>query len=281
MTEVPPSDVPAAPPPEQKVLFETKSGGRIAVITINNPNKMNAMNIDMAKAIVGYLKEADASPKVKCVIIKSAGEKIFTAGWDLSMFKVFTDQLKEDLLNYGSEVSRTIFFLKKPVIVQLQGSAIGAGCIISLAADFRFVAKKEGVVFSLPELELNIPGATGPTVNSTAILGLARSKLMMLGCEKVSLEQMDKWGFITKVCEPAELEDDVKKFARSLIEKSGTLLATQKAMHNIIGAGMMKQYYDMENEVANFFFEKKGTETPEELDTFVTNLWSKYGSGKP
>lgn len=275
----PPSNAPA--PPADKILYETKSGGRVAYITINNPTKRNSINMEMATAIIKYLKQADDTKKVKCVVINSTGDQAFCAGWDLSMFKEFNDQIKNDLLSIGTSVSRTIFFMKKPVIMQIQGSAVGAGCIMSLAADFRIVAKKENVFFQLPEMELNIPGATGPTVQSVAILGLARSKMMMLNAEKISAEQMDRWGLISKLVEPAELENEVKRLVKSMLEKNTGLLATQKAMCNIAHISAMKELYEMENEVAEYFFGNRMLDELPDLDGFLKKLWTKYGKGMP
>jgi len=258
-----------------------KSAGRIAYITINNPTKMNAIDLDMAQKILDYLHEADQDKKVKCIVLKTAGEKVFTAVWDLKMFKNYTPEIKDRLLSVGTSVSRTIFFLKKPVIAQIQGPAIGAGSIFAFSCDFRIVAEKEGMYFHLPEMEINIPGATGPTVQSMALLGLPMSKLMMVGAEKISLDQMKTLGVITKTCTPENLDSEVKKFCKSLSEKSGTLLFTQKTMCNIIGVGLARKYYEMENEVANYFFSKPGEENRADMDEFIKSLWEKYGQGSP
>ena len=197
------------------------------------------------------------------------------------MFKNYTPEIKDRLLSIGTSVSRTIFFLKKPVIAQIQGPAIGAGSIFSFACDFRIVAEKEGMYFHLPELEINIPGATGPTVQSIALLGLPMSKLMMIGSEKQSLEQLKSLGVISKTCAPDDLDSEVKKFCRGLVEKSGTLLFTQKTMCNIMGIGLARKYYEMENEVAEYFFSRAGEENRADMDEFISRLWEKYGEGSP
>ncbi len=269
------------PAPAEKILYETKSGGRIAYITLNSPAKLNAIDKDMIYRLLAVLKEADTDRKVKVVVIKSAGDRAFCAGWDLSMFKEVTPETRAFILNQGRDISRTIAFLKKPVVMQIQGSVVGAGCFISLAADFRIVAKKEGLIFQLPEMEIGLPGATGPTVQSIAALGLPRSKRMMLAAEKISLDVMDKWGLITKICEPNNLDEDVKKFCRGLIDKNPVLLFTQKVMCNIMGIAMMKPFYDLENEVAEYYFDHIGNEHPADLDDFLRKLWSKYGGGSP
>ncbi len=281
MTEPPATPSKAPTTPEEKILYETKSAGRIAYITLNNPAKLNAIDKDMIIRLLAVLKEADQDNKVKVVVIKSAGDRAFCGGWDLSMFRTVSPDMRTFILSQGRDISRTIAFLKKPVVMQIQGSAIGTGCFISLAADFRIVAKKEGVIFQLPEMDVGLPGATGPTVQSIAALGLPRSKRMMLAAEKIPLETMNQWGLITKVVDPANLDEEVKKFCRGLVDKNPVLLFTQKVMCNIMGIAMMKPFYDLENEVAEYYFDHVGNEHPDDLDAFLKKLWAKYGGGSP
>ncbi|MHA1512317.1 MAG: enoyl-CoA hydratase/isomerase family protein, partial [Promethearchaeota archaeon] len=193
------------------VLYKVKMG--IAYITLNT--KMNTINMDTARKIVQLLTEADKNPKVKVVVLNSIGDKVFSAGFDLAMFQQgFSDKIMDDLLLYGRDISRAIYFLKKPVISQIQGSAIGMGCIMALASDFRFVANKEGLFFRLPEIDIQIFPATGPTAMAVNILGVSHAKDMLITGRKVFLDEFDRWGAITKICEPENLASEVKKFAR-------------------------------------------------------------------
>jgi enoyl-CoA hydratase/carnithine racemase len=283
MSESDPSND-AAASTDEKILYTTKSGGRIAYITLNNPTKQNAVDKDMIMRLLDVLHQADEDRKVKVIVINSTGDRAFCAGWDLTMFKspdMSYNEVVQLLLTYGRDISRTIFFMKKPVVCQMQGSAIGLGCYMSLAADFRIVARKDDVFFQLPEMQVNLPGATGPTVNSIAIMGLARSKRMMLTCEKIGLEELDKWGVITKICEPADLDVEVKKFCLNMVEKNSLLISTQKMMCNLMGMAETRSYYDLENEVADYFVTNVGNDHPDDLDDFIRNLWSKYGHGTP
>ncbi|HME50817.1 MAG TPA: enoyl-CoA hydratase/isomerase family protein [Candidatus Lokiarchaeia archaeon] len=269
---------------DEKILYSTKSAGRIAYITLNNPTKLNAVDKDMIMRLLDVLNEANQDKKVKVVVINSTGDRAFCAGWDLTMFKsqdMSYSEVVDLLLNHGRDISRTIFFMKKPVIAQMQGSAIGLGCYMALAADFRIVARKEDLFFQLPEMQVNLPGATGPTVNSIAIMGLARSKRMMLTCEKIGLDELDRWGIITKICEPGDMEVEVKKFCLNLVEKNPLLISTQKMMCNIMGMAETRPYYDLENEVAEYVVKNVGNEHPDDFDEFIRNMWSKYGQGTP
>ncbi|MHA1341410.1 MAG: enoyl-CoA hydratase/isomerase family protein [Promethearchaeota archaeon] len=270
---------------EEKVLF--KQIGKVAYITLNNPKKMNAIEKPMVDRILKLLKEVDQNEKVNCVVINSTGDRVFCSGWDLNIFKEVSQENIDFLLNIGATISRTIFFLKKPVIVAIQGPAVGMGTIISLAADFRIVAKKDNIFFQLPELEVGpgIPPATGPTFGSVVTLGLARAKDMLLTARKVSLTEFDKWGLITEIVDPPEeLARVVKKFARNLAKKSGKLLSLTKHCSNIIAAEMAKEAWELENEMAYYYFNlimKNYKQSEQSLDEFLRHLWEKYGKGMP
>jgi len=281
MSKTAPPSNSASPSPEEKILYETRSDGRIAYITLNNPRKLNAVDKDMTLRFLTVLKAADQDNKVIVIVIKSTGDRAFCAGWDLAMAQDKSPEMKTFMLTKATDISRTIAFLKKPVIAEIQGSAVGTGCFISFAADFRFVARKEGLFFLLPEIAVGLPGATGPTVQSIAALGLPRAKQMIVAGEKISLETMDKWGLITKVCEPDKLDEEVDKFCQGFLDKQPILVFTQKVLCSIMGMNLMKKFYDLENETADYINHHPGKDAPADMDAFIKGLWSKYGAGHP
>lgn len=260
---------------EKKLLYKTKMGGKIAYITINNPKKMNAIDLDMCKQLLNFLDEAEKDSKVKCVVIKSVGERIFSAGWDLGMFKNFKAETLDDLLTYGADISRTIYFLKKPVIMQIQAPVIGLGTIMSWAADFRFVADKPDLYFYLPELELGIFPATGPTFGAVNLLGIQRARDMLLGLKKMKIKDIED---VITVVPAEELDKEVKKFARQLTNVSANLLYTTKTALNIMGKRFARKCYDLENDMARYFFKNAGIENPEDQNDFLQKMWEKYGN---
>ena len=262
----------------EPVLYKVKMG--IAYITLNT--KMNTINMDTARKIVQFLTEADKNPKAKVVVLNSMGDKVFSAGFDLAMFKQgFSDKILNDLLHYGRDISRAIYFLKKPVISQIQGSAIGMGCIMALSSDFRFVAKKEGLFFRLPEIDINIFPATGPTSMAVNILGVSHAKDMLYTGRKVLWDEFDRWGAITKVCEPENLADEVKKFARELGQKNQTLLRMIKPAVNIMTFEKAKDWFDLENEFERNYFAGLLNKDEFDLDDLIHKMWEKYGKGSP
>ncbi|MFX1360282.1 MAG: enoyl-CoA hydratase/isomerase family protein, partial [Promethearchaeota archaeon] len=121
------------------ILYEIK--GRIAIITINRPDKANSCNVAMLKKIHESLIDADKNEKVKCILIKSTGDRFFSAGYDLKEIQGSPEKAKM-IQEWGRNVNESIVLLKKPVIVQVQGIAVGFGVLITLASDLRVFANR-------------------------------------------------------------------------------------------------------------------------------------------
>jgi enoyl-CoA hydratase/carnithine racemase len=257
------------------VLYEEK--GKIAYITFNRPEKLNAMNIPCLKRILGLIRQVDMDPKIKVLVINSEG-RLFSAGYDLSIFKmpIAPDDL-ENFLNVAATITKSLRMLKKPVIAEIQGSAIGFGCISAFAADFRFVANKEDLFFHLPELGIGIFPASGPTTLPLILLGGTHAKEMLLGDRRIYVPEMDKWGAITQICEPDDLKKQVKKFARNLAEKDTTLLYSTKTALTIMEKRFLEDCYKMERELAANWVKNIETKDTSNLDELLNNIWTKYG----
>ncbi len=264
---------------EEKLLLERK--GKIAYITINNQEKKNAIEIPMIYKFLDFLDNVDRDPKVRCLVIRSTGDDVFCAGWDLAMFQSVTQENIDILLNDGARISKKIHLMKKPVIMQIQGPAVGTGTIITLAADFRIVANKKNIFFQLPELIVG-PGifpATGPTVGAVKLLGNARAKDMLFTGRRVSLEEFNSWGVISQIVDPPEeLSDAVRTFAKELSRKSAELLILTKAAINTMSMRLTNEFYNLENEMAEYYFKGLTGENRVGIDELLEKITKKYSS---
>jgi enoyl-CoA hydratase/carnithine racemase len=264
---------------EEKLLLEKKR--KIAYITINNPEKKNAIEVPMISQFINYLDEVNNDPKIKCLVIRSTGNDVFSAGWDLAMFEPGKWESVDILLNEGYRISKKIHLLKKPVITQIQGPAVGTGCIIACASDFRIVANKKSTFFQLPELIIG-PGifpATGPTVGAVKLLGQARAMDMLLTGRRVSLEEFNSWGAISRIIDPPEdLSTAVKKFVKELCKRSGELLVLTKNAINRMSMRLLNEFYNLENEMGRYYFDGMEGKEREDLDTFLEKIDKKYSS---
>jgi methylglutaconyl-CoA hydratase len=264
---------------EEKLLFEKKR--KVAYITINNPQKKNAIEVPMIYTFLDYLEEVENNSRIRCLVIKSTGNDVFSAGWDLSMFQPGKTNSIDILLNDGARISKKIHTMKKPVIIQIQGSAVGTGTIIALAADFRFVANKKDIFFQLPELIIG-PGifpATGPTVGAVKVLGDARAKDMLLTGRRVGLEEFNSWGAISRIIDPPEnLEEAVNDFAKELTKKRAELLYLTKRAINTMSMRLINEFYNLENDMGRYYFDGLEGKEREDLDQFLEKMNKKYTS---
>jgi len=262
---------------EEKLILEKK--GKVAYITINNPKKKNAIEVPMIYKFLEFLDEVDADDKVRCLVIRSTGDDVFCAGWDLAMFQSVDQKNIDVLLNDGARISKKIHFLKKPVIVQIQGPAVGTGTIISLLADVRIVAYKKNIFFQLPELIIG-PGifpATGPTVGAVKLLGNARAKDMLFTGRRVSLEEFNSWGVINQIVDPPEdLPNVVKDYAKELSRKSLDILVLTKNAINTMSTRLANEFYNLENDYARYYFAGLKGESRIGLDEFLEEMTKKY-----
>jgi enoyl-CoA hydratase/carnithine racemase len=262
---------------EEKLMLEKK--GKVAYITINNPKKKNAIEVPMIYKFLEFLDDVDEDDKIRCLVIRSTGDDVFCAGWDLAMFESPDKESTDILLNDGARISKKIHFLKKPVIMQIQGSAVGTGTIMTLLADVRIVANKKNIFFQLPELIIG-PGifpATGPTIGAVKLLGNARAKDMLLTGRRVSLDEFNSWGVINQIVDPPEeLPNAVKNYAKELSRKSLEILTLTKNAINTMSTRLADEFYNLENDYARYYIAGLRGETRIELDEFLQRMTKKY-----
>ncbi len=116
------------------ILYEIKD--KIATITINRPEKRNALRVEEFGSLIRYIKKADNDSNVHVIRIRSSGDRAFSGGLDLNMLQQMSPDEVPKLVQYGEELTTTILRAKKPVVNQVQGPAVAWGTILCLAADF-------------------------------------------------------------------------------------------------------------------------------------------------
>ncbi|MBA7582488.1 hypothetical protein ES708_24418 [subsurface metagenome] len=113
------------------------------------------------------------------------------------------------------------------------------------------------------------------------ILGVSHAKDMLYTGRKVFLDEFDRWGAITRICEPENLASEVKKFARELAQKNKTLLHMIKPAINIMTFEKAKDWFDFENEMEKSYFAGILNKDEFDLDDLIHRMWEKYGKGSP
>jgi enoyl-CoA hydratase/carnithine racemase len=181
--------------------------GAVLRIALNRPDKLNAVNTPMLRAIASTLEEA-SSEAIRVVVLTGAG-KAFCAGGDLSG----TDT--RGAAWAANEVVRALTALPKPVIAGVHGPAAGFGCALALACDL--VLASESAFFQLAFARVGLCPDAGTTALLQAVIGRARTARVAMLAEKISAQQAFEWGMVSHLAEPdafdAELESLVQTIA--------------------------------------------------------------------
>lgn len=184
--------------------------GAVAVLTINRPKALNALN----SAVLDELNEAiDAVDlnEVRALIITGAGEKSFVAGADIGEMSSLTKEQGEAFGKKGNDVFRKIETLPIPVIAAVNGFALGGGCEISLACDIRICS--ENAVFGQPEVGLGITPGFGGTQRLARTIGVGMAKQLIYTARNIKAPEALRIGLVNAVYPIEELMGAAKKMA--------------------------------------------------------------------
>ena len=200
----------------ENLLFERDGG--VAVVTINRPKVLNALNsatLDELRRVLLAIRRDEA---VRCVIITGAGEKSFIAGADINELAVQTPVSGRDHARTGQHVLDLIENLGKPVIAAINGFALGGGCELAMACTIRIAA--DTARLGQPEINLGIiPGYAG-TQRLARLIGRGRALDMLLTGEHVNAAEAFRLGLVNRVVPAGQLMDDARKLAASLAAKA-------------------------------------------------------------
>jgi enoyl-CoA hydratase len=207
--------------PESRDALITEHDG-IITVTINRPQKLNAIGPDVTAALWEAARALGDRPDLRVMIITAVG-KYFTAGIDLSHVPGERDgQRVHPGLDYR-RVFREHHLLydefeaiEKPIIMAVQGHCLGAGLEMAASCDFRFAAS--GVYFSLPEIQIGVIPASGGTSRLTRLVGPHWGKWLAMAGKRVYAEKAEMIGLVHEVFPPDELQAGVEAFARELID---------------------------------------------------------------
>lgn len=210
-------------PDYQTITVEKR--GAVAVLTINRPDKLNALNKQVHKEGVAALDELRADADVRVVVITGAGPKSFIAGADISEFAGQTPVTQRDLF-----LERTFFnsidAFPKPVIAMINGFCLGGGNELALACDIRIAA--ENARFAQPEINLGIMCGGGGTQRLTRLIGEGRAMEMVLTGDMIDAPTALKFGLVTAVHPAEELEAKTMELAEKIAEKAPIALQLTK-----------------------------------------------------
>ncbi|WP_160675182.1 short-chain-enoyl-CoA hydratase [Clostridium sp. C8-1-8] len=196
----------------KNVILEKE--GNIAVVTINRPKALNALNSETLKDIDTVVAELENDKEVYAVILTGAGEKAFVAGADISEMKDLNEEQGREFGALGNKVFRRLEVLDKPVIAAISGFALGGGCELAMACDIRIASEKAR--FAQPESGLGITPGFGGTQRLPRLVGLGKAKELIYTGDMVNAAEALRIGLVNKVVPLESLMDEAKALAKKI-----------------------------------------------------------------
>lgn len=185
----------------KNLLIEQSEG--IAILTINRPQSLNALNFEVITELGCALKGLEDDPTVKVVIMTGAGEKAFVAGGDIKVLAAFDSCQAHAFAQFGQEMMLAISRMKKPVIAAVNGFALGGGLELALACDFIYAS--ESARFGMPEVTLGVIPGFGGTQNLARQIGASKARELIFSGRMISAQQACAWGIVNEIYSAEEL----------------------------------------------------------------------------
>lgn len=194
----------------------------ILLLTLNRPEKLNALSTEVLSALAELLKMAKTNQKVKAVMITGTG-KAFCAGADINKLAECTAQSGYEFACYGQEVFRLFETLGKPSLAAINGFAFGGGCELAISATLRMAST--AAQFGQPEVKLGVIPGYGGTQRLARLVGKGRALDLCLTGRFINAETALHWGLVSYVVEPEALLEHGKTMLQGILSMAPLALA--------------------------------------------------------
>ena len=213
----------------ETIKYEVKDS--IAYVTINRPQAMNALNSQVLDELRGAFHEIAMDAEVKAVILTGEG-KAFVAGADIAEMSKLSGVEARTFAKKGHGVMNFIENIEKPVIAAVNGFALGGGCELAMACDFRIASAK--AKFGQPEVGLGLIPGFGGNLRLPRLVGKGMAKYLIMSAEMIGADEALRIGLVEKVVEPEALLETCEGIARTICSKAPIAVAVAK---NVINNG--------------------------------------------
>ena len=245
-------------------------GEKVALITLNRPKQLNALNDQLMDELGHALKGFDADPAIGCMVI-TGSEKAFAAGADIGAMATFTfaDAYKGDFITRNWETIRTI---RKPVIAAVSGFALGGGCELAMMCDF--IIASDSAKFGQPEIKLGIIPGAGGTQRLPRAVGKAKAMDLALTGRMMDATEAERAGLVSRVVPQDKLMDEV--LGAALMICSFSQIATMAAKETVNRAfeGSLADGLMYERRLFHALFATK--DQKEGMDAFVNKRKAEF-----
>ncbi len=214
----------------EKMKAQVEDG--IGWVTFNNPERRNAISLEMWEGLGTILATFAHAEHVRVVVMKGAGDKAFVSGADISEFdsKRSSAAQKESYARVAASANRWLVKLEKPLIAMIQGYCIGGGLATALGADVRFATPDS--TFGIPAAKLGLGYEYEGLKRLTELVGSSRAKDIMFSARFIAADEALQMGLVNRVCELDELEGVVREYAGLIAANAPLTVKAAKAAIN-------------------------------------------------
>jgi enoyl-CoA hydratase len=217
----------------ETIRFEETGG--IAVLTLNRPEALNALNAQLLEELSHAIEAIDRHSSIRALLLTGSGEKAFVAGADIKEIADLTPEKAMRFAERGQKIFRRLEILKVPVIAAVNGFALGGGCELAMSCDFIYASTNAR--FGLPEVSLGIMPGFGGTQRAARFVGWARAKEMIMTGRHYNAQEALAIGLVNAVCEPSEL--------LKMATATATMIATRAPMAVARSKEAVNRGYDL------------------------------------
>jgi enoyl-CoA hydratase len=215
------------------MTVEVTREGAVAVVTVNRPGALNALNWEINEQLLAVVRELSPDGSVRAVVLTGGGDKAFVAGADITEMSGLTAEEARRFGALGQAVTSGIEAAPQPWVAAVNGFALGGGCELALACDIRLAA--ENAKFGQPEINLGITPGFGGTQRLSRSVGVGWAKYLVLSGRHIRADEALRLGVVQAVFPKNELMTQAMKLAEELAGKSPLAMRYCKAAVNAAG----------------------------------------------
>jgi len=194
------------------VLRESSDG--VARLTVNRPDKLNALNADVLAALRARFAEVGADPEVRAIVLTGAGAKAFVAGADIAEMAALAPEAARAFARAGQAVADAIDATGKPVIAAVNGWALGGGCELAMMCHLRVAAPSAR--FGQPEVGLGLIPGFGGTQRLARLVGAGRALELILVGKPIDADTALAWGLVNRIALERDAVEEATRLAREI-----------------------------------------------------------------
>ncbi len=211
-------------------LVTTSKSDGICIIKINRPEKLNAMNSDVAKEIISIFEKTGTDDSVKVIILTGEGDRAFSAGADIEYMSKISPDESVEYAKLGQLLTATVENVRQPTIAAVNGFALGGGCELAMSCDIRIASDTAKI--GQPEVTIGIPPGWGGTQRLLRIVGVAKAKELVYTGKMIKADEAKEIGLVNHVVPLASLMDEAMKMAKTIAENSAMGVQMSKTAIN-------------------------------------------------